>query len=195
MEEEYYEGRVIKEQKYQGILKEHCRFVDCTFENCSFEDCKIIGCTFVNCSFHNCSIISPALQYSEIKNAVFQKCNLIGIHCWNELLPAGKYGHSIDQLKDCYLKYHSFVEMPFRKFDFSGNTIQESIFEECDLQESNFVGCGLESTQFFRCDMRKADFRDARGYVIDVPSSKIKQARFSFPEVVNLLNSLEIKID
>jgi uncharacterized protein YjbI with pentapeptide repeats len=93
------------------------------------------------------------------------------------------------------MKYNSFIEMPFRKFDFSGNIIQESIFEECDLQESNFKDCRLEATQFFKCNIRKADFRDAKGYAIDVSSSKIKQAKFSYPEVMSLLASLEIKID
>lgn len=73
--------------------------------------------------------------------------------------------------------------------------IQESIFEECDLQESNFRNCRLEATQFFRCDVRKADFREAKGYVIDIPSNKLRQAKFSFPEVVSLLDSLEIKIE
>ena len=68
-------------------------------------------------------------------------------------------------------------------------------FEECDLQESNFRNCRLEATQFFRCDVRKADFREAKGYVIDIPSNKLRQAKFSFPEVVSLLDSLEIKIE
>ncbi len=195
MQENYYEEQVIAEQKYQNITKEQSKFIDCTFKNCSFEDCKIIDCVFVNCTFYNCNIISLTSKHSEIKNVAFQKCNLIGIHCWNELLPAGKYACSIDKLEGCYMKYNSFIEIPFRKFDFSGNIIQESIFEECDLQESNFRNCRLEATQFFKCDIRKADFREASGYVIDIPSNKLKQAKFSYPEVVNLLASLEINID
>lgn len=195
MPEHYYEEQVIKDRKYQNITKEQSKFIDCTFENCSFEDCSITGCVFVNCKFYKCNIISLTSKHSEMKNAAFHKCNLIGIHCWNELLPAGKFAHSIEKLEGCYLKYNSFIEMPFRKFDFAGNIIQESAFEECDLQESNFRDCQLEATQFFRCDIRKADFRDAKGYVIDIPSNKLKQARFSYPEVTSLLASLDIKID
>lgn len=195
MQEIYYEEQLIKNKKFENITKEYCKFIDCNFENCSFEDCKIIGCAFVNCKFYNCNIISLTSQHSEVKNAVFQKCNLIGIHCWKELLPVGKYGHSIDKLDNCYMKYNSFIEMAFRKFDFSGNILQECMFEECDLQESNFQDCRLEATRIFRCDIRKADFRNAIGYVIDIPSNKMKQAKFSYPEVTTLLNSLEIKID
>ncbi len=195
MQQTFYEEQLIKDKKYQNITKEHCKFIDCTFENCSFEDCRIMGCVFINCKFYNCNIISFTSKHSEVKNAAFEKCNLIGVHCWNDLLPVGRYAHSIDKFKACCMKYNSFIEMPFRKFDFSGNTIQESIFEKCDLQESNFQDCPLEATQFFQCDIRKADFRDAKGYEIDIPSNKIKQAKFSYPEVTGLLKSLEIIID
>lgn len=195
MQENIYEEQLIKDRKYQNITKEHSRFVDCTFENCSFEDCAIAGCAFVNCRFYNCNIVSLTAKHSEVKNTSFQKCNLIGIHCWSELLPAGKFARSIERLENCYLKYNSFVEMPFSGFDFSGSIIHESLFEECDLQESSFRTCRLEATQFFKCDIRKADFRDAIGYVIDIPSNKMKLAKFSFPEVTNLLHSLEIEIE
>lgn len=69
------------------------------------------------------------------------------------------------------------------------------MFDGCDLQESNFQNCRLEKTQFTRCDIRKSDFRNSSGYVIDIASNKLKQAKFSYPEVVWLLNSLEIQIE
>lgn len=195
MQKNYYEEQVINGQKYQDRTIEQCKFIDCTFENCLFENCKITGCVFVNCKFYNCNVISLTSKNSELKNASFQKCNLIGIHCWNELLPAGNYIRAVDKLESCCMKYNSFIEMPFRKFDFSGNIIQESVFEECNLQESNFKDCRLDATQFFKCDIRKADFRGAQGYAIDIPSNKMRQAKFSYPEVMSLLASLEIKID
>lgn len=91
----------------------------------------IIGCVFVNCRFYKCNIINLTSKHSEVKNAIFEQCELIGIHCWNGLLPAGKYAHPIEKLESCYMKYNSLIEMPFRKFDFSANIIQESAFEEC----------------------------------------------------------------
>ncbi len=194
IQNEYYEEQSIKNKKFQNTIIENCTFADCNFENCTFESCQIKNCFFVNCKFQNCNIISLTSKHSEIKNAAFKKCNLIGVH-WNELLPTGKYAHCIDCLKDCYLKYNTFAEMSFIKFDFSTNIIQECMFEECNLQESSFKDCRLEATEIYRCDIRKADFRGAMGYVIDISSNKLKQAKFSFPEVVNLLNTLEIKID
>ena len=85
--------------------------------------------------------------------------------------------------------------MKLKKFDFSENEIVESLFTECELGESKFKSCNLEKTEFLKSDLRKADFRDASGYEVDIKSCKIKGARFSFPEAINLLNVLEIKID
>lgn len=153
-----------------------------------------MNCIFVNCRFENCTVISLEAKYSEIKNGDFQRCNLIGVH-WEELFPTGKYACPIEQIKNCCLKYNTFADADFRKADFSDNIIQESMFDGCDLQESNFQNCRLEKTQFTRCDIRKSDFRNSSGYVIDIVSNKLKQAKFSYPEVVRLLNSLEIQID
>lgn len=50
-------------------------------------------------------------------------------------------------------------------------------------------------TEFFRCDIQKADFRNATGYKIDVITCNIAKAGFSVPEVYNLLDSLDIKIE
>ena len=194
MKETYFEGQVIREQKIQSETMEYFKFIDCDFENCSFEDCKIINCTFENCKFYNCNIVSLSAQYSEIKNAEFKKCNLIGIH-WGGLLPSGKYARALEKIENCYLKYNTFSDMNLKKFDFSGNIIQDSLFDECDLKESNFKSCRLEGRQIHNSDIRKADFRDSRGYIIDIPSNKLKQAKFSYPEVVSLLDSLDIEID
>ncbi len=194
MQETYFEEKMITDQKLQKYTAERCKFIDCEFRNCSFEECSITGCTFVNCKFTNCTIISLTSRYSEVKNAVFQKCNLIGVH-WNDLLPSGKYAHSIEQFENCQIKYNTFSEMNFIRFHFSGNSIQESVFEQCNLSESNFLNCRLDGTQIFESDLRKADFRGATGYLIDITSSKMKEARFSFPEAINLLNSLGVKID
>ena len=194
MQDNYFEEQIIKDKKFRNVSKAICKFVDCSFENCLFEECRILNCIFVNCRFENCTVISLEAKYSEIKNGDFQRCNLIGVH-WEELFPTGKYACPIEQIKNCCLKYNTFADADFRKADFSDNIIQESMFDGCDLQESNFQNCRLEKTQFTRCDIRKSDFRNSSGYVIDIVSNKLKQAKFSYPEVVRLLNSLEIQID
>ena len=164
------------------------------FINCMFEDCMLLRCTLSECSFHKCTVISLKSEYSQIRFLELNSCNLIGIN-WSELLPTGTLSKPINELRDCRLKYNNFAHMAFVKFDFSGSEILDSMFAECDLTESNFAKCCLEKTEFFKCDIRKANFCEAIGYHIDIMTNKMKNAKFSFPEVVNLLAGLGIEID
>ena len=85
--------------------------------------------------------------------------------------------------------------MNFNRFDFSdGNEIVGSMFAKCEMQLANFKGAELHETEFYQCDLRKADFRDAAGYRVDILGSRLKDAKFSLPEAVNLLADLKIKL-
>ena len=148
MSENFCEGQVIKDRKFQNITKERLKFTDCVFENCTFEDCKITGCSFVNCRFYKCSIISLTSKNSELKSAVFQNCNLIGIHCWNKLLPAGSYARSIDKVKDCCMKYNSFVEMPFGNLIFRAISSRRAYLRNATFRKAIFAGAGWNPPSF-----------------------------------------------
>ena len=140
----------------------------------------------------------------------------------------------IHTLKECSLKYNTFTEMNFNRFNFSdgneivgsmfagimipddGKTITNesdptilsiytakegdiwiivgSMFAKCEMQLANFKGVELHETEFYQCDLRKADFRDATSYKVDILGSRLKDAKFSLPEAVNLLADLKIKL-
>ena len=68
------------------------------------------------------------------------------------------------------------------------------MFAKCEMQMVNFMGTELHETKFYQCDLRKADFRDATGYKVDILGSRLKDAKFSLPEAVNLLADLKIKL-
>lgn len=194
MSEIYYEGQSFQNLRFEDRCLEELLFTDCIFTNCVLENCRLYKCIFSNCTFRSCRIISPEAEYSQIKQADFTECSLVGVN-WSRLLPAGKFAEPLRRLQNCQLKYNTFSEMTLRKFPFTGSEITASLFSECVLTESNFRACPLDGTEFFRCDLRKTDFREASGYEIDLPSSKLKGAHFSFPEVLNLLNGLGITID
>ncbi|WP_411335179.1 pentapeptide repeat-containing protein [Ruminococcus gauvreauii] len=194
MNSERYENRVFKDLKITEKTVEGCEFMECTFDSCTFEDCKIIRNKFIDCQFNSCTVISPRSKYSEMRHSEFTNCNLIGIH-WAEFFPVGQIFEPIRRMNNCYLKYNTFIHMNFRKFDFSKNQMENSMFEECNLMECKFRNCRLTATQILKCDIRKADFRDAGGYQIDITTNQLKGAKFSFPEVINLLSQLEITID
>ena len=51
----------------------------------------------------------------------------------------GAFPDPIHTLKECSLKYNTFTEMNFNRFDFSdGNEIVGSMFAKCEMQLANF---------------------------------------------------------
>ena len=72
--------------------------------------------------------------------------------------------------------------------------IRESRFVESVLTEANFEHVEFERTVFHHCELGGANFLQAQGYSIDPTANRLKGARFSFPEVLGLLQGFEIKI-
>lgn len=194
MKKRYFENEKISEIKLNGEIISDYEFVDCEFINCSMENCKLIECTFSSCKFDKCSASNLETQYSMIKYAEFSNCTLVGIE-WSTLCPMDSLAEPISKIQSCHLKYNSFTNMSLRKFQFIDTTIKESIFGECELVGCCFKRCNLEGTEFVKCDLQKADFRNAIGYRIDITTSKIKAARFSYSEAINLLDCFNIKIE
>ena len=190
-----YEDKEFKNLKLKNETLEKLSFINCSFVNCTFEDCKLIRTSFSDSSFYKCVISNIKTPgNSHIEDTEITECQLTGIY-WNELLPDFKFADPISRLENCYLKYNTFSDMIFKKFSFSGNTFSNSMFAKCQLTECLFNQCKLEETEFLESNLQKADFRNATEYKIDIMTCNLKGARFSFPEAINLLNVLKVKID
>ena len=189
-----YEMEEFKDIKLYSENLMDIGFRDCKFENCSFEECNLENISIIDCKFDNCVFTNlKGDEYTLIQNIDFMNSQIIGIN-WQDFLPNVVFMDPINKMENCCLKYNTFMDMGFKRFDFRGNDILNSLFSQCDLGEGLFEKCNLEGTEYFKSDLRKADFREAKGYDIDIMTCKLKNGKFSTPEVINLLNTLEIKI-
>ena len=189
MRNQYFEGERFENISLSEEVIEGYEFVDCRFLNCSFEKCKVLQCSLSECRFESCSMTEISGQYSDARFLELDKCALVGID-WSAWKSSGRFGTAISRITDCKIKYNTFTEMAFPKFDFSG-----SMFAKANLSGSSFRGCDLADTEFFQCDLRKSDFRQASGYKVDVLSCQVKGAKFSYPEAINLLHYLGISVE
>ena len=188
-ENQRFEGLDLVEQSIS-----YCEFTECEFVDCSFENVEVLSCTFLDCTFVNCRFIHVTGQRSMMRSSVFEDCTLTSID-WTHWVSGSAFYDPFTKLTRCKMKYNQFTSMNLNKFNFSGCEILDSMFGECQLVSSNFMDCNLDKTEFFRCNLSKADFRRAAGYRVDLMTAQLKGAKFSFPEVVNLLYSLGIKIE
>jgi len=191
---ECFEEQEIKDRQFEDESFEDIEFVECNFTGCQFLNVKLKNCKFKNCRFNNCVIGNIGLLYCEATNLEFVNSVLIGI-IWNDLKNKRIETTIFRSMKACTIKYNYFTNLKLIKYDFSGSQFDESYFEECKLTQAKFNSVNLHGTKFIKCDLSGADFRDALEYVIDITDNKMKKAKFSFPEVINLLSSLDIIID
>lgn len=190
----YFEYEIFEDKQITDEAIGGYEFVDCKFINCAFEKCVIRNCRFSECEFTKCKITDIKNDNSEITFLSFDKCRISGIN-WGLFASANRFKEPIQKISESSLKHNIFSQMNFSKFKFSGSAIIFSAFTECKLTDSSFKGCDLSETEFLKCDIQKADYRNATGYKIDITSCNMKGAKFSYPEVENLLSSLDIKIE
>lgn len=187
-------GEVYSGIEYNGNVIENSQFVDCVFENCSFYETEINNCAFKGCTFINCSIVNCRYKYTMAINNKFKKSVLLGVN-WSDLMISNAVFMPFNKMEDCTLKYCVFYGLKLKKFDFENSNIVEGIFEECQLQESKFKGCNLKGTTFNNNNLTGADFREAKGYGIELENNRLRKAKFSFPDVITLLDSLGIEVE
>jgi uncharacterized protein YjbI with pentapeptide repeats len=74
-------------------------------------------------------------------------------------------------------------------------TAREADFTESDLTGADCNGTDFSSSRFLRTNLTKANFTKASNYSIDPSLNTLKKTRFSLPEAISLLYSLDIILD
>ena len=96
---------------------------------------------------------------------------------------------------NCQINYSNFKLLKLPKVKIMGCEAKEVDFIETDLTGGDFKNTDFEKSRFFKANLTEADFKGARNYFIDVKNTTLKQTRFSLPEAMVLLNSLDIIIE
>ena len=134
MTERYCEGERFTGLSFAGEVFESCDFADCVFVDCSFTKCGLDHTTLNECKFVRCEITGLRSTHSSVQSLDFEDCRLQEIE-WAPLMSNGAFPDPIHTLKGCSLKYNTFTEMNFNRFDFSdGNEIVGSMFAKCEMQ-------------------------------------------------------------
>ena len=146
------------------------RFVDCTFEHCNFSLTKLDGCRLQNAQFINCKFMGLN----------FGKCDPTFLKM---------------AFKNCLIATCNFSDLDLKNTLFLECKIRETYFTSANLSGADFKKSDLEGSVFHNTDLRGADFRGAINYSINPLTNKLQKAKFSKPEVMALLEHLEIAID
>lgn len=157
-----------------------------------FEDCLFTGCRF-----ESCKVVAPQFQGVQMLSCDFDHCDLSGVD-WSALMDQRKLEMGFlpfDSLRDCSLRHCVFFGLDLKGFDFSKADLSGAVFDGCNLKGASFAQCRLQGTSFAQNDLSEGDFRGATEYFFSLEGNRVKGAKFSLPEAVNLLAALGIRIE
>lgn len=184
----YYQEKFSKVSLTNEELKE-IEFEECKFNDCSFVDCKFEKCKFISCKFSGCMISAINPTDSRFVEVAFLNSKVIGLD-WTKAQHIQEV--SFDS---CQINYSNFRLLKLPKLKAVSCEAKEVDFSETDLSEGVFTDTDFERSIFSKTNLTKANFKGAKNYFIDARYNTIKKARFSLPEALTLLSSLDVVID
>ncbi len=193
---EFYDDKTFKNFIFEQDEIIDVEFHDCIFEKSSFVETKFASCKFTDCTFSNCDLSMINVGECNFVNTEFENSKMIGIDWTSSNL--GKqakfqFYKNID-FNNCVINYSNFLGLNLKKILFHNCIAKEVDFSEANLNEANFSGTDLEGSLFKQTDLTDANFVGAKNYTIVPGLNKMKGAKFSMPEVLSLLYSMEIEI-
>lgn len=190
---EFFE-QAFNNLRYQGGTIYEVEFIDCTFTKCTFAETAITGCAFNNCTFSECDLKLVELKGTSFTAAKFEGCNLIGINWALAAWDKAGFLRTIDFI-NCTLNYSAFVGLTLKEIIIRDCSAKEVDFAEVDLTKTDCRRTDFSKARFLHTNLTEADFSGASNYSIDVKLNTLKQTKFSLPEAVSLLQSLDIILD
>lgn len=172
----------------RGALLEDKEFDRCTFSGGQFAGARFLRCKLIGCTVRGGDWSNVIVKGSAFRDTAFEDAKMIGID-WTEAT----------------VFHASFVRCQLNLADFGGVDLRKSKIEDCvarevewsraNLSEADCRGTDFSGGRFFHTNLTRADFRRAKGYVLNPVDNVLKKTKFSLPEAVALLRGLDIELD
>lgn len=188
-----YDDQVFRKLNLERARLDANEFYDCTFIRCSFVEAVLHSCRFVGCVFQHCDlslIQAPASTFSDTR---FEDSSLVGVNWTQADWPAARLGEPMGFCR-CALNHSTFLGLNLREIQIKDCVAVDVDFREADLTRADFSGTDLSESLFLNTNLTKADLSSARNYHIAPGQNVLKKARFSLPEALSLLYSMDIEL-
>lgn len=186
---QYFENNIFNAEDFAHDSSSSAEFVGCQFIGIDFSEFNFSRLKFLDCIFSECNLSNASLKSGVFRGVSFKKSKLIGLN-WTEVATLASCSYS-----DCIMDYCVFQSMNLKGFSFSDCKMMEVEFSESQLVKASITGCMLRGSSFNKANLSEADLRGSTEYFIDVRYTNIKKAKFSMPEALTLLSSLDIILE
>lgn len=193
LSEREYDDESLADLDLVGATLDGIRFRDCSFTRCNFSEATLARCRFSDCEFQDCNLSLAVLTGSGFDGTRFTDCKMVGINWtkahWPRLRTAKAW-----VFKRCVLNDSSFFGLDLREFALIDCRAIDVDFTDANGEDADFSDTDLRDSVFARTRLVGANFSGAQNYRIDIFNNDIKRARFSLPEAVALLDSLDVEL-
>ncbi len=166
-------------------------FYDCAFVRCSFVESVFRNCRFVNCAFQRCDLSLVQVPGSTFSATRFEDSKAIGVDWTQADWPTAGLANPVGFFRSA-ISHSTFIGLRLRGIQIRDCVAVDVDFREADLSQADFAGTDLSQSLFSSTDLTEADLSRARNYHIDPARNVLRQARFSLPEAMSLLYSMDI---
>ena len=169
-------------------------FTDCEFSSCSFTSAILRNCRFINCTFQECDLSLVQIPGSVFSGTSFNKTRLLGVD-WTLADWSGVGLGRLDGFDDCMISHSTLIGLSLPGIRITRCIAHGVDFREGNFSNADFSGTDLMESLFGNTDLSGADLSKANNYDIDPGSNIIEKTRFSLPEAMALLYSMDIILD
>ena len=189
-----FNSRLFEKLDMQDEEFREKEFYNCNFVQCNFQRANLSHAVFKDCKFVKCDLSMAKIENTVFQDLLIEQSKMVGVD-WtiaglhrksklNNRISIVGSDISFSFFTNCNLNGAIFTECKAKEVDFS----------EADLVYAKLLGCDFDGATFYKTNLTNADLTYATNYRINICDNKVTNAKFSFPEVLNLLKPQHIVI-
>ena len=185
-ESESFDGLKLEGATIRGKVFDACRFT-----GCHLRDVHFVGCRFHDCLFQACDLSLMHVAGCSFASTRFADSQVIGVNWTEAEWPAFTLPQPVN-FRQCAISYSTFFGVGLPQSELTECLARDVDFAEADLTRANCTYTNFSESRFFHTNLTEADFSHASNYAIDARVNALKKTKFTLPEAMSLLRSLDI---
>ncbi len=169
-------------------------FEMCLFHNCTFQETRFRGCRFLHCTFRHCDLQLIQVNECSFNEVLFEDSKVIGVN-WTDACWEKRGLLNVLHFSRCAINHSTFVGLPLKRMTLTDCVARDVDFSEANLTRANCMKTDFSQSRFWQTNLTEADFRGAQNYAISAQVNTIKKTKFSLPDAMSLLYSLDIVLE
>jgi uncharacterized protein YjbI with pentapeptide repeats len=186
-----WQSEKLKNIIQKQVLLDRVEFMECTFTKCSFAESHFDHCVFHNCLFLHCDLNLAKFTDCRFLETRFEKSQLVGVDWTDTLQQKARFLKPVD-FSYCVLNHSTFTAQNLKGIHLTHCTAMDVDFSDANLSQSDCTWTDFSNSRFNQTDLTEADFTGAVNYTISASTNTLKKTKFSLPEAMSLLHSLDI---